>query len=76
MAINDQISEIKGTVFPVHAMKAYREVEVRLYSFLTSAIDGMSCEHRTSAASFPENNPGPPVNWRLGGPQSGSGHFG
>jgi hypothetical protein len=28
LAVNDQISEIKGEVFPVHAMKTYREVEI------------------------------------------------
>ena len=57
-------------------MKAYGEVEVALHPVLTSAIDGMSCERHASAALFPGNNPGPPANWRLGGPQGRSGYFG
>jgi hypothetical protein len=30
----------KGTAVPVHAMKAYRGVDVQLHSFLMSELDG------------------------------------
>jgi hypothetical protein len=33
-------SIVKKGVFPIHAMKAYRSVEVQLHSFLTLLLDG------------------------------------
>jgi hypothetical protein len=30
----------KGTVYPVHTTKAYREREVQVHSYLTSALNG------------------------------------
>jgi hypothetical protein len=33
----------KANLFPVHAMKTYKEIEVEIPSFLTSALDGGEC---------------------------------
>ena len=65
----------------VHSMKmTYRGEEVTAPSFLTSAIDGVGGHLHTSAASPQAKSTPPPLpvplNKRLGGRQSQSGHFG
>jgi hypothetical protein len=44
------------------------------YSYLTSALDGVSSQHRALATLYPQGkNPQYPLGRRLGGPQSQSG---
>jgi len=35
-----RVTEVKGKVIPVHAVKPYRGEEVQLQSFLTIVLDG------------------------------------
>jgi hypothetical protein len=55
---------------------SHRGQEATVPSFLTSAIDGMGGHLHTSAASPQTKSLPSPLNRRLGGPQSQSGHFG
>jgi hypothetical protein len=56
---------------------AWRERRYSSYSFLTSALDGVSGQRHAPAALFPgERTPRYPLYRRLGGPQSRSGHRG
>jgi hypothetical protein len=62
----------KSKVIPLHAMEA---LGVRSsYSFLTSALDGVSGQHHAPAALYPRvEDPQYPLYRSLGGPQSRSG---
>ena len=67
---------IKVKVFPVFVMKAYREVEVKVDSFLTLALDGGDWlasrrDHFSTGKEFLCL-----LDRRLCGPQSRSGRFG
>jgi hypothetical protein len=47
------------------------------YSFLTSALDGVTCQRHAPAALYPRGkDPRYPLYRKLGGPQSRSGHRG
>jgi hypothetical protein len=47
------------------------------YSFSTSILDGVSGQHHVPTALYPPGKePGSPLDRRLGGPQSRSGHRG
>jgi hypothetical protein len=55
------------------------KVEIRYssYSFLTSTLDGVNGQRHAPAALYPRGkNPRYPLDRRLGGPQSWSGHRG
>jgi hypothetical protein len=69
---------LKSKAVPIHAMVALGgERRYSSYSFLTSALDGMSGQRRASAALYPgERTPRYPLHKSLGGPQSRSGHGG
>ena len=51
----------KVTFILVEAMKAQAEINVWLYSFLTSALDTFVGQHLALAALSPENDPVPIV---------------
>jgi hypothetical protein len=56
---------------------AWRERKYSSYSFTTSALDGVSGQHHAPAALYPQGkDPRYPLDRRLGGPQSRSGHRG
>jgi hypothetical protein len=56
---------------------AWGERRYSSYSFTTSALDGGSGQHHASAALYPRGkDPRYPLERRLGGPQSRSGHRG
>jgi hypothetical protein len=58
-------------------MQALGERRYSSYSFTTSAIDEVSRQRHTQAALYPrEKEPRYPLDSRLGGPQSRSGHRG
>jgi hypothetical protein len=60
-----------------HTMKMYGEVDVQLHIFLTLALDGGECSVSDLSHFTPvERDPQYPLDTRLGGPQSQSGHDG
>jgi len=63
-------------VIETHAMKRCRKVEVRLHSFLTSALGKVSGKCHAPAASPPGKSLRYPFERGLGGPQSWSGRGG
>ena len=66
----------KGRVFQVHAVKTY-DIEVKLHSFLSSALVGRSVVNLTPQPLNPRGKePWYPWNRKLGGPQNRSGRFG
>jgi len=62
---------------PQHTYGGAGGEEVSSYSFLTSALDGVSGQRHAPAALYPRGkDPRYPLDRRLGGPQSRSGHRG
>lgn len=61
---------------PVHAMKAYREVEVQFHSFLPSELHAGEWSARGPGGFTPEGGPGTHRTGDLSGPQSFIGRFG
>jgi hypothetical protein len=60
-----------------HAMMAYWGVEVQLYAFLTSALDGGEWSASRPGRFTPQGkSPSYPLDRRLGGPQGRSGRGG
>jgi hypothetical protein len=58
-------------------MKSYERVAIELHAFLTSALDGgVRSASRPGALPPEERAPRYPLDRRLGGPQSRSGHGG
>jgi hypothetical protein len=56
-------------------MQAHNREEFRAYSFLTSALDGVSGQHHAPAALYSRGkDPGYLLDRWLNGPQSWSGH--
>jgi hypothetical protein len=70
--------QLKQKICPATAMQATRgEKGYSSYSFLISALDGVSGQHHAPAALYPRGkDPLYPQDRRLGGPQSWSGHRG
>jgi hypothetical protein len=58
-------SKGKGKVIPVHAMKAYRVVEIELHS-LTSSLDRGEWSASHPGHFTPRERPGYPLNRKLG----------
>jgi hypothetical protein len=65
----------KGKLLPSQTMKAYRGAEVQLHSSLTSVLDGGKWSTSHPGWFTPRKEPQYPLNMKLGGPQSWSGHY-
>jgi hypothetical protein len=65
----------EGKVVPLHAIDgAWGERWCRSCTFLTSVLEGVSCQHHAPPALYPRGkSPRYPLYRRLGGPQSRSG---
>jgi hypothetical protein len=53
-----ETDRVKGNPFPVHAMKAYRQLHVWIHSFLTSALFGGEWLTTRASASTSGKKPG------------------
>jgi hypothetical protein len=68
---------VKDEVAPVHAMKAYRRVEVWFHTFLNSELDGGEQSASRIGRVAPRGmSSRQPLTKRVGGLQSRSGRFG
>lgn len=68
------MANLKGKVIPVHATKAYGEVEIELHTFLTSVLEVRAQFYVPSALPW-GNKPSIPIKCEEGWVQGRSGRF-
>jgi hypothetical protein len=78
LSYNQELYQLYSKAVPLHAMEALGgERRYSTYSFTTSALDRGECSaSRPGRALLPRKGPRYPLDRRLGGPQSRSGHRG